>query len=277
MEFLVLGSLEVRDEDRAVDVGPRMQRALLAVLLRDPGTAISLDRLTDALWGDSPPGAPHSALHVYVSNLRRVLEPGRPARAQPTVLVRQPPGYCLRVEPGSIDAGRFVALVAAGRGRLVAGDPAGAAAALEAALGLWRGSPYADLSSEPFLQGEIARLGELRAGALETLADAQLELGAHAAIIADLEQMAAEEPLRERRWELLALALYRSGRQTESLRVLRQARDSLVEELGIEPGAALRRLEQDILQHAPTLDWHPAADPALRAAAPSPAAAARPA
>jgi DNA-binding SARP family transcriptional activator/predicted ATPase len=254
VEFRVLGPIEVWDGERCLNIGPRMPKAVLAVLLLEPGRPVSLDRLIDLLWGEEPPATATGALQVYISGLRRVLEPNRSSRTPPAVLVTQPPGYALRVDREALDAVRFEAAITAGRNRLAGGDPAGARAALQEALALWRGSPYTELGFEQFLQAEIARLCELRAGACESLMGAELELGRHAVVIAELERLANEDPVRERRWELLALALYRDGRQADSLRVLQKARAVLGEELGIEPGPALRRLEDDILQQSPLLD-----------------------
>lgn len=273
MEFRVLGPIEAQDGDRLVALGPRMPKALVAVLLLEPGRVVSLDRLIDLLWGDEPPAAATAALQVYVSGLRRVLEPDRPARTPPSVLVTQPPGYVLRVDPHDIDAVRFEALAAAGRESLAAGDAGTAQDRLRSALGLWRGTAYAELAFESFLQVEIARLHELRASAWEALMEAELARGRHALVIADLERLAAEEPIRERRWELLALALYRDGRQAEALRTLQRARQVLGEQLGIDPGPALRRLEDGILQQSPALEVQPvavAAVPSAEEAKPAP-------
>ena len=264
MEFGVLGPLEVRASGQVVDIGSRMPRLLLAALLLEPGAVVSLDGLIDALWGEAPPPGAIGALQVHVSALRRALEPDRAPRAAPTVLVRRAPGYALLVERGAVDAHRFARLIGAGRARLAAGEPSDAVAALRNALALWRGTPYADLAGAAFLQPEAVRLTELRAGAWESLAEAGLAAGEHASLVADLERLAHDEPIRERRWELLALALYRSGRQTEALRVLQQARRTLIQDMGIEPGPSLRRLEQDILQQAPSLEWRP---PSTRASA----------
>jgi DNA-binding SARP family transcriptional activator len=260
MEFRVLGPLEVAEGNRVLDIGPRLPRTLLALLLIDANTVVSLDRLLDCLWGEHPPATAGTALQNYVARLRRVLEGDRPARTPPRVVVTQAPGYVLRVDSDQLDACRFEALLETGRAQLGAGRYARAGRTLRSALSLWRGSPYADLAFERCLQIEIARLDELRAIAAEALAEANLGAGDHMAAVADLERLAVAEPLRERRWELLALALYRSGRQVDALRALAQARRIVGEELGIDVSAALRRLEDSILAQDPSLDWGQASE-----------------
>ena len=165
------------------------------------------------------------------------------------------PGYALRLPPEAVDVARFEALVREGQTLLAAGRPASACHVLELGLGLWRGSAYQDLAFESFLQPEIARLGQLRATAGETRAEALLAVGRADEAVVDVSAMIDEDPLRERRWGLLALSLYRTGRQGEALRALDEARRALGEELGLELGPDLRRLEQDILNQAPALEW----------------------
>ena len=216
MEFAVLGPVEVSHGGQRIDIGPRMPRAVMAMLLMNVNRVVSLDRLIDNLWGDEPPATATKALQVYISGLRKALEPDRPAVVRSQLLVTQPPGYVLRVDPQTVDALAFEALVAQGRAELEAGSPSKACNALGGALTLWRGSPYEDLGFEPFVQTEIARLKELRATADEALAEAMLAIGKHTETAAMLEAMVADDPLRERRWELLATALYRAGRQADS-------------------------------------------------------------
>jgi predicted ATPase/DNA-binding SARP family transcriptional activator len=258
--FKVLGPIEVFEGRRLIEVGPRMPRAILAILLLNANRVVSLERLIDLLWDDEPPGTARGSVQAYVSNLRRVLEPNRPARSPPQVLITQPPGYLLRVPADAIDAVRFEALVSEGRNLLAEGRPQPAGETLRRALNLWRGAPFADLAFERFLQPEIVRLGELHATATEAAVEAELALGRHASVVADLERLVTAEPLREQRWGLLALALYRCGRQAEGLRVLAEARGTLNEELGLDPGPALRQLEDEILNQAPSLDWRPPAE-----------------
>ena len=192
-----------------------------------------------------------------MSNLRRALEPGRPARAPSRVLVSQPPGYRLAVGAGDLDAARFAALAGEGHRLLEAGRPAAAAGVLREGLGLWRGPALAEVADEGFAQAERNRLEELRVAALEDRLAADLDLGGHAAAVAELEELAGRYPFRERLAGLLMLALYRSGRQAEALQAFQAARRALADELGIDPGRWLRQLETGILRQDPGLDWTP--------------------
>jgi DNA-binding SARP family transcriptional activator/predicted ATPase len=266
--------MEVVVGERPVDLGPRMPRAVLALLLMHVNRVVSLDAVVDHLWGDSPPPTATAAVQGYVSGLRRALEPDRPPRAPAQLLVTRAPGYVLRAPVDAVDGARFEALTRAGMAELAKGRPQAAAASLRAGLALWRGAPYADLAFESFVQVESGRLLELRAAAGEALAEAEPAMGDSAAALLDLERLVATSPLRDRGWELLALAYYRSGRQTDALRALSRARSVLVEELGLDPGPALRRLEGDILVHAPSLDWTPPADETAPAEPAEPAEAA---
>jgi DNA-binding SARP family transcriptional activator len=259
-EFRVLGPLEVRRGGLEVDLGRPKQRAVLAVLLIEANRVVALDRLIDLLWGDEPPSRAIGALQVYISGLRRVLEPRRPARSPAEVLLTQAPGYLLRIDPCQLDASRFETLAALGHNLLTEGQPSESLRALNEALELWRGPAYADFTFEPFAQHEVARLEELRAGALEDRIAAKLVLGQHLAVIAELEALVVAHPLRERLWTQLVLALYRAQRQSEALRAYERARGVLAEELGIEPGPVLRALRDDVLQHSPALDWRPQAE-----------------
>ncbi|MGH8983169.1 MAG: BTAD domain-containing putative transcriptional regulator [Acidimicrobiia bacterium] len=257
LRFALLGPLEVDRSGTALDLGGPKQRAVLALLLIEHNRVVSLDRLVDQLWGGQPPARAAASLQAYVSNLRRTLEPERPARARARLLVSQAPGYALRVPPEAIDAVEFEAAVREGHELLVSAQPAAARETLAAALRRWRGPALADFLFEPFAQAEVARLEELRFAATEDRLAADLALGDHAAATADLERLVVERPLRERLWELLMLAMYRCGRQADALRAFQDARRLLVEELGIEPGPALGRLEAQVLEHDPDLDWEP--------------------
>jgi DNA-binding SARP family transcriptional activator/predicted ATPase len=274
VQFRILGPLEVLDGQRRVELGRPKQRALLAVLLVHANRVVALDRLIEELWGDQHPPQATASLQAYVSNLRRALEPGRPARTPSRVLVTQPPGYRLVVDPGDLDAVRFVVLAEEGHRLLEAGRPAEAVRVLRGALGLWRGSALAEVADEPFAQAERQRLEELRLTVVEDRLAAELDCGGHAAAVAELEELAGRHPFRERPHGLLMLALYRSGRQAEALQVFQAARHMLGEELGIDPSRWLRRLEADILRQAPTLDWTP---PPGQAGQPPPLEAAEPA
>ncbi|MFD7659578.1 BTAD domain-containing putative transcriptional regulator [Actinosynnema sp. NPDC059797] len=248
MRFGVLGPLVVEDDRGPVGVGGSRHRAVLARLLLARGRVVPVERLVDDLW-EEPPGGAVGAVRTFVAALRRALEPDRPPRAPARLLVTEPPGYALRAEAGAVDAWRFEAAVAE------AGElPAGAALArVEEALGWWRGPAYAEFADLPWARGEVARLDELRLLALERRAGALLDLGRAAAAVPDLEAHVEGHPWREDAWRLLALALYRAGRQGDALGALRRARDGLAEALGVDPGPDLRRLEADILAHAPHL------------------------
>jgi DNA-binding SARP family transcriptional activator len=278
----VLGAAEARLDDRALDLGTRKQRAVLAALALRRGQAISPDVLVDLLWGERPPAAVMATLQGYVSGLRRALEPDRAPRAEPTVLVTRSGGYALELPAGgTLDADELEAAVTSvhaqlGQGLVVpAGDTARLEqlhAALDRALALWRGTPYAELGDAPEAVAERARLEELRVVALEDRAAAALALGRHATVAGELESLTVRHPLRERLWGLRAIALVRSGRQAEALDVLRQVRTLLDEELGLEPGAELRDLQTAVLRQDPALAWQdPRASPAsARASTPSP-------
>ncbi len=246
IEFRVLGSFEVAEEQRALALGAPKQRALLAVLLLHRGEVVSADRLIDALWGERPPASAVKIVQGYVSSLRKVLGDG--------LLVTRGHGYVLQIELGQVDVDRFEAWVAEGRDALASGDPRRAAERLQEALRLWRGPPLADLAYEQFAQPEIARLEEARLAAFEERIDAELALGRHAALVSELEALVREHPLRERLQGQLILALYRCGRQADALERYQQARRQLIDALGIEPGPALKELERAILEQDPALD-----------------------
>ncbi|MDF2739153.1 MAG: transcriptional regulator, putative ATPase, winged helix family [Actinomycetia bacterium] len=257
MQFRILGPLEVLDGQRPVELGRPKQRAVLAVLLLHANQVVTLDRLIEELWGEQPPAQATASLQAYISNLRRALEPERPARTPSRVLVTQPPGYRLVVDLENLDAARFMALAEQGHRLLEAERPGPAVQALREALGLWRGPALADMADEPFTQAERQRLEELRLAALEDRLAAELALGGHAAAVAELGELVGRFPFRERLHGLLMLALYRSGRQAEALQAFQAARRTLGEELGIDPSPWLRLLEADILRQAPALDWIP--------------------
>jgi len=248
MRFLVLGPLEFEVDGRRVALGGGKQRALLALLLVNAGEVVSRDRLIDELWAGRPPASAPQSLDAYVSRLRRAF---RQAGAL-EVLATRAPGYVLQAEDS--DAHQFEALLAGGRRALEAGENDRAAAVLEEALALWRGSPYAEVDDELWAAPEIERLEELRLQAIEDRVDAELALGRHMPVVPELEQLVARHPHRERLVAQHMLALYRSGRQAEALAAYRSARRALVEELGLEPGQGLRRLETAILKQDPGLD-----------------------
>jgi DNA-binding SARP family transcriptional activator/tetratricopeptide (TPR) repeat protein len=257
VQFRLLGPLEAQDGERRVELGRPKQRVLLAVLLVHANDVVSLDRLVEELWGEEPPPQAAASLQTYVSNLRRALEPDRPARAPSRVLVSQPPGYRLVVGAGDLDVARFAALATEGHRLLEAGRPAAAAGVLREGLALWRGPALVEVADEAFAQAERNRLEELRVAALEDRLAADLDLGGHAAVVAELEGLAGRYRFRERLAGLLMLALYRSGRQGEALQAFQAARRALADELGIDPGRWLRQLETGILRQDPGLDWTP--------------------
>lgn len=264
MEFRVLGPLVVIDRGTPVRLSARRQRALVAALLLRRGEALSRDALIDAIWGNDAPGSAASVLRLYVSQIRRVLPPER--------LVTGRPGYALLVEPGELDAERFEELLADGRRARAEGNARLARALCVRALDLWRGAALADLADEPFAHEEANRLDELRVECLEERLEADLEVGRHGEVLAELERLVAEHPLRERMRGQLILALYRAGRQAEALACYRAGREALVTELGLEPGTELRDLERRILRQDPSLEPVPTTVlPARRSQVPSPA------
>ncbi|WP_373282356.1 BTAD domain-containing putative transcriptional regulator [Microtetraspora niveoalba] len=266
MAFRVLGPVEAYDGGRELDLGGLRQRAVLARLLVARGQVVPVDTLLFDLWDDAR-GA-QSGLQVYISRLRRVIEPDRPRGGPTRLLVTVASGYALRAAPEQVDALRFEATVRAAGERLEENPPS-ARARLETALGLWRGTPYADFADQPWAEAEVARLNELRLVARERYADSGLRMGLHAETVPDLEALTSEHPLREEGWRLLALALYRCGRQGDALAALRRARAVLADELGIDPGPALRKTEADILAQDPGLDLPPQAQRRVHEAASS--------
>jgi DNA-binding SARP family transcriptional activator/tetratricopeptide (TPR) repeat protein len=245
LDVRVLGPLEALRDGDPVPLGGAKRRALLAVLALDPGRVVSVDRLVENLWPDEPPDTAAHAVQVYVSQLRGALGSG--------AIARRGPGYALGLDPERVDAQRFARLAGDGRAALDAGDFAAAGATLRDGLALWRGPALADFLYEPFAQVEIARLEDLRLAALEDRIEADLATGRHAEVVAELDALVDAHPLRERPRAQLMLALYRSGRQADALAVYRRARETLVEELGIEPGPELKTLEAAILRQDETL------------------------
>ena len=245
MEVRLFGELETVQEGVVVPVRGAKQRALLALLALHHGKPISADRLIDHLWGDGEVANPANALQAHIGQLRRSL--GSAA------IVTSEAGYALRIGPDDVDVVRFEHLVATGRRLVDAGEVALASTALGEALALRRGEPLAEFAYAGFADVQRAHLDELALEAIEARAGADLVLGRHEELIGDLEALCREHPLRERLWELLILALYRAGRQAEALRAYTEARDRLVDELGIEPGRALRELQARVLAQDPAL------------------------
>ncbi|MEV4090691.1 BTAD domain-containing putative transcriptional regulator [Streptosporangium saharense] len=264
--FRALGPFQARHGDTVIDLGGQRQMAVLARLLVAGGRAVPVSMLIDELWPGEPPAQALSTVQGYVSRLRRALEPGRAPREEAEVLVSAPPGYALRAEARQVDAWRFEDAVK------TEGDPATVWQRLGEALALWRGPALAEFSDLPWAVTEAGRLEELRLIALERRADAGLALGRSGALVADLEAHVSAHPLREEAWRLLALALYRGGRQGDALGALRRARTTLREELGLDLGATLQRLESDMLAQAAHLDPRGSTPPVRESAVVRPAA-----
>ena len=235
-DFRILGPLEVSDETGPLLLGGQKQRAVLALLLLDPGRVVSVDRLVDALWGEQPPRTATTSLQNFISQLRKTLGAD--------VLETKPPGYRLKIRPGELDLDRFRVSVESARDA----PPAARAEKLRHALALWRGPPLADLAYEAFAQPHIAHLEELRLATIEERVDAELALGLHAELVGELEGLVEEFPMRERLRGQYMLALYRAGRQAEALEAYQDGRRMLVDQLGIEPSRDLQQLHGAILR-----------------------------
>src|SRR5215210_626336 len=257
VEIRLLGPLEVRDGARVIQLPRRQQRALVAALALRPGDVVSTDRLVADLWGERAPASAIGSLQNTVSDVRKLLGP--------EALLTRAPGYRLALAGDAVDAHRFERLLSEARDK----RPPERLLLLREALDLWRGAAFGDLGGEEFARLEAGRLDELRLGALEERIEAELELGRHAALVAELEQLVATHPFRERLRGQLMLALYRCGRQAEALEVYRAARLALADELGLDPSLDLQELERKVLRQDPELaapaapvDNAPAAHPA---------------
>ncbi|QFG24563.1 BTAD domain-containing putative transcriptional regulator [Actinomadura sp. WMMB 499] len=240
----VLGAFAAEVNGESVHLGGPRQRGVLALLVAARGQVVPVDRMIEDLWRGEPPARALMSLQAYVSNLRRLLEPGRPPRTPARLLVSASPGYALRLPPESVDAWRFEGLL--DRARTVT-DPRAARSRLAEALGLWQGPAFAEVADEPWATAETARLDELRLVATELHVAAGLRIGDPAAVVPEAERLTRDEPLREEGWRLHALALWSSGRQADALAALRRARGILAEELGLDPGPDLTALEEAIL------------------------------
>ena len=243
MQFQLLGPLRVVEGDRDLTPPRPKQRVLLAMLLLHREQVVAGPQLIEALWGEEPPESAQTALHGHISALRKLIGADR--------IRTRPPGYMLQVSADEVDLAQFESLVAQARER---DDPAQRSSRLLEALELWSGEPLADLRYEPVAQREVARLEELRLGALEERIDCDLALGRHHELVSELEPLVAAHPFRERLCGQLMLALYRCGRQADALHVLQSERQKLAEELGLAPGPALQELERRILNQDPSLD-----------------------
>jgi DNA-binding SARP family transcriptional activator len=252
VEFRILGPLEIEGAAGEIKLGSGKQRVLLALLLLHANDVVPAARLVELLWPEGPPADAAKALQVHVSRLRRAL-------GEEQVVQTRPGGYLLAADARSFDLPRFEELAERARGLLAGGDMSAARAAYGEALVLWRGAPLGEFALEPFARPEVGRLEELYLATVEERIDADLTLGAHAALVSELEALVARHPFRERLRAQLMLALYRCGRQAEALQAYRDARRSFADELGIEPGRPLQELEQAILRQDAAIDVPPAA------------------
>jgi len=256
IEFRLLGPVEVLRDGEPVALGAPKQRALLAELLLHRGVVLGRAHLVDALWGEAAPESAAASLQVYVHGLRRALGAER--------IETHGNGYRVVVEPDELDVARFESLLESGARALEGGSPAAASDDLRGALALWRGSPLAGLDDQPVARSAEA-LDERRLVALELRNDAELRLGRHDAVLVDIDELIAEHPYRERLREQWILALYRAGRQKDALDAYRETRALLIDELGVEPGAALQELERAVLTQDPSLAGPPTRrEPELR-------------
>ena len=253
MRIAVLGPLEVRSDDGAqVTVPGAKERLLLAVLSAGAPGVVSTDRIVEELWNGDRPAVARKSLQVHLVHLRTALEPDRPRGSTGRYVVRRGSGYALAA--GEVDALQIAELATRGRARLSSGDPAEAARLLSTALELWRGDPYGDWPDASFADAERRRLTEVRTGAVTALLEARLALGQSADVIAEAERLLTGDPLQEEWWRLLVLALYRAGRQGDSLSAVARARAVLVEQLGADPGPRLRAVEAAVLAQDSALD-----------------------
>lgn len=252
MNFRILGPIEVHGDDGfPLQLGKRMERSLLALLVLHAREVCSSDQLIDGLWPTSPPARADASLHSLIARLRRSLQPGRQAGESSPRLLRVRPGYQLIAEDDEIDARRFESLADQGRRLLDLGDAEGAHLQLAAALTEWRGPALAEFAYEPFADREAARLEERRIGVTEADLGARLAIGT-SDLVHELEQCVAAYPLREHFWGYLLIALYRAGRQTDALRRADALRQTLAE-VGLDPSPWIARIEHAILEHDPHL------------------------
>jgi DNA-binding SARP family transcriptional activator len=259
MDVRILGPLEVRAAGRPLPLGGTKQRAVLAMLALHANQVVSIDYLVDGLWGQASPDSATNAVQVYISRLRKLLHASPREGSAAFVLVRRRPGYLLELDADELDLARFERLAHQGT-QALRPAPRLAAAKLREAQELWRGPPLAEFTDEPFAQAESARLEEQRLTVLQARIEADLALGRHAELIGELEALVARQPLREELHQQLLLSLYRSGRQAEALEAYRRVRQTLAEELGIDPGRALQELQAAILAQDGRLDWIPPPD-----------------
>ena len=248
-KFHALGGLSISGNGDGESLPGQRQRRLVAMLLIHRNAVVSVDRLADAVFAGEPTAAASTTLRSYVGRLRRVID----GNGSGVTLLTKPPGYVLLAPDDSFDVGRFEALLNDGRARLARDDPAGASSVFREALELWRGDAYAEFADEDWARPESQRLAELRLVVHERLIDAELANGRAAELIPEIEALVDEQPLREAFRAQLVIALYRAGRQVDALRVVREYRQTLLEELGLDPSPALIELERRVLSHDPAL------------------------
>jgi DNA-binding NarL/FixJ family response regulator/DNA-binding SARP family transcriptional activator len=249
VEYRILGPLEVVDEGEPVPLGRLKERLVLAILLLHANELVARERLIDELWGESPPPTARKAVNVYVSQLRKAL-----TRNGRDPIATANGGYRMGLDAGELDVAHLQQLLAAARERVSAGELEAAAELLREALALWRGPTLAGLLLESHGREEVAQLDELRLTVLMDRIDCDLALGRHEDVLGELQVLVGEHTLRERLRAQLMLALYRADRQAEALEAYQQAREMLVDELGIEPSPALQRLQKGILIQDPALE-----------------------
>ncbi len=257
LDLRVLGPLEVLLDGRPVAVTASKERTLLALLVANHGRTLPVGQLAEDLWEGSPPESASAALRVHISRLRRTLADS----GIEGILVTRPPGYLLDVPPEAVDITRFQSLVAAARAAMAEGRPNEGVAGFREALALWRGPALSEVASSTFATAEAIRLEQSRLTTLEECLAGELACGRHREVMGELEGLVHEHPLRERFWELLMLALYRSGRQPEALRAFQDLRSRLGDDLGLDPSPGLLDLERAIVAHDPSLRWDGAGAP----------------
>ncbi len=249
-QFAILGPLEVQTRGRVIRIKSEKQRGVLGMLLLAANHVVATEALVDGLWGDDPPPTAVAALQVHVGKLRQALDASDAAAP----IATRAPGYVIEVDDDALDLARYESLARRGREHLAEDRPAEASSLLRRALGIWRGAALADLVGSPFANAAVVRLEEERLAVLSDRLDADLGRGAHREIVGELRELTKRHPMRERYWEQLMLALYRCGDQADALAAYQAARVALRDELGLEPGAALRALEDDVLNQSPSLD-----------------------
>ncbi len=250
MQFRVLGPLEVSQAERVWSPGGPKERKLLAVLALRVGEVVSVDAIADALWDGAPPHRLTKSVQVYVARLRAALDP---TRAGDSVIRTTAPGYRLDVDRVEIDANRFADLIRQAREAVEHGEPVQAETSVDAALALWRGTPYAEFADSEYFSAEVRRLTEIRLAGLDVRLAANLAQGRHAELVVEAERLCAEYPLREGFWVHLVTALYRCGRQADALAALRRVRTLLADEIGADPSEELQALERRVLRQDPAL------------------------